>query len=96
MQWKEVTPTDPQEAVQADGHPVGQQLLHDGLGASQQQLGLRVAVLLHQISEQNLHRLRQVRQVAVKRHGEQRRHFTPETVDEADEGVGHQGIYTNL
>lgn len=53
--------TDPQEAIKADGHPVAQQLLYYGLSASQQQFGLCVAVLLHQIFEQNFHHLRQVR-----------------------------------
>ncbi len=57
---RDVTAADPQEAVEADGHPVGQQLLHSGLGASQQQFGLRVAVLLHQSPQQRLHHLRQV------------------------------------
>lgn len=60
--------TDPEEAVQADGHPVGQQLLHCGLGASQQQLGLSVAVLLHQSLQESLHHLRQVGQVAMERY----------------------------
>ncbi|KAG7234836.1 hypothetical protein INR49_003917 [Caranx melampygus] len=51
--------TDPEVAVQTYGHPVGQQLLHCGLGASQQQFGLSVAVLLHQSLQQSLHHLRQ-------------------------------------
>lgn len=29
------SPTDPEERVEADGHPVGQELLHYGLGSAE-------------------------------------------------------------
>lgn len=62
--------TDSEEAIKADGHPVGQQLLHGRLGASEHQFGLSVALLLSQSPEQSLHYLSQVRQVVVERHGQ--------------------------
>lgn len=64
-----MTAAHPEEAIKADGHPVGQQLLHGGLGAPQQEFGLSVAVLLRQHLQQSLHHLRQVRQVMVERYG---------------------------
>lgn len=67
----------PEEAIEADGHPVGQQLLYDGLGAPKQQFGLSGTALTHQVAQQGLHHLCQVRQVAVECHGQQRRKHTP-------------------
>lgn len=39
--------TYPEETREADRHPVGEELLHHGLGAPQHELGLHIATLFH-------------------------------------------------
>lgn len=65
-------------AVHADGHPVGEHLLHDGLGAPQHQLGVLGGRGVDQVHQQVLHDAGVVLQLTVEGDGEQRRQAASE------------------
>lgn len=64
-------PSHLEVAVHADGHPVGQHFLHDGLGAPQHQFGVLGSRGVDQVDQQILHDAGVVLQLAVEGDGEQ-------------------------
>lgn len=70
--------TDPEEAVQTDGHPVGKKLFHYGLCAAQEKFWICITGLVHQTLQKVLHYLCEIKQVSMEGQSQQRRHCTSE------------------
>lgn len=84
--------TDPEEAVQTDGHPVGKKLLHYGLCAAQEKFGICIAGLVHQTLQKVLHYLCEIKQVSMEGQSQQRCHCTSERERNRKRGTKLQGI----
>lgn len=76
--------TDPEEAVQTDGHPVGEKLLHYGLCAAQEKFGICISGLVHQTLQKVLHYLCEIKQVSMEGQSQQRRHCTSEREEQKE------------
>lgn len=70
--------TDPEEAVQTDGHPVGKKLFHYGLCAAQEKFWICITGLVHQTLQKVLHYLCEIKQVSMEGKSQQRCHCTSE------------------
>ncbi len=68
--------TNPEEAIQTDGHPVGKKLLHYGLCAAQEKFGICIAGLVHQTLQKVLHDLGEINQISVEGQSQERCHCT--------------------